>query len=306
MSPVGRPTPTSIASTVAPAWRANALIVDRPCAVGGEHRRGDVGRVGADRARPRRRRGRRRRSARPGRVDPRASVRCQPATHVGELVEPAPARRSGAGCWPPARATAAAGAAVGPRAGRRAASCEPASSAARSHGSCEAQRPAGDEQQRRVGGRGPALVDPAEQVAVAPAELGLGVHAEADLVADDDGRRRARGGCRRSGVGGRRRRSSASSSPRCMQVADPQREAVDDHERVAGDRASAPARSSGSSIVGHAAAARRGGGRCAAARSSSTGDRRARGDEHDVAVVRVGRSRRRARSCRCARRRAAR
>ena len=31
MSPVGRAMPTSMASTVAPAWRANALIVERPC-----------------------------------------------------------------------------------------------------------------------------------------------------------------------------------------------------------------------------------------------------------------------------------
>ena len=31
MSAVGRPIPTSTASTVAPAWRAKALIVERPC-----------------------------------------------------------------------------------------------------------------------------------------------------------------------------------------------------------------------------------------------------------------------------------
>ena len=42
ISPVGRPTPTSIASTVAPATAANALTVDLPAAVGGEHRSSHV------------------------------------------------------------------------------------------------------------------------------------------------------------------------------------------------------------------------------------------------------------------------
>ena len=73
-------------------------------AEGGEHRRGDGGRVGADLGRARRRRGRRRRSARPVGRPAGVGLRCQPATHVRRSRRAAQARRSGAGCWPPARA----------------------------------------------------------------------------------------------------------------------------------------------------------------------------------------------------------
>ncbi len=93
MSPVGRPTPTSTARTVAPAWRANALDRRTSSAERLEHRRGDRRRVGAHLARPRRRRGRRRRSARPAARLRGRSVRCQPATHSASSSKRASAPR---------------------------------------------------------------------------------------------------------------------------------------------------------------------------------------------------------------------
>ena len=186
----------------------------------GEHRLGDAGRVGADL-------GRRGDAVvggedQPGRSgDLRERVAMPAGDPFGDLVEPAQARRSGARCWPPARAPRRLRQrrVAGGRRGRRAASssgrrcrCRRAH-ASTARGSWSDERATGDEQHGPVGGRGPDLVDPAEHVAVVPPDVGLGVDAEADLVGDDDRRRRARRGGRRR-VSRAAATTTSSASPR--------------------------------------------------------------------------------------------
>ena len=127
----------------------------------------------------------------------------------------------------------------------------------------------------RVGGRGPALVDPAEQVAVAPAELGLGCTPRPTSLRDDDGRAH----------GGRRPTSATSRGGRLdgvvvvaavQQVARP---TASGSRRSRGRRRRRRGRRRGRAAPRSSAtpAARRGGGRC-----GRTGRRRsstAGGDE---------------------------
>ena len=116
-----------------------------------------------------------------------------------------------------------------------------------------------------VGGRRPALVDAAEDVAVAPPELGLRMHAQTDLVADDNGGHRVRS--RSAAVSAAVASMAASSSPRCSRLFT-QSVRQSTIARSLATSASAAARSSGSSIVGHGGRSRDG-GRCARTRSPS-------------------------------------
>ncbi len=157
----------------------------------GEHRFGDARRVGADL-------GRRGDAMVGGEDQPGGSGDLRervamPAGHpFGDLVEPARARRSGAGCWPPARARRRLRQrrdAEGRRGRRATTSCagrRGSWASSREHRArvVERQRATGDEQQRTFGGRGPDLVDASEHVAELPAHVGRRVHAETDLVGD--------------------------------------------------------------------------------------------------------------------------
>ena len=162
------PTPTSIVVERRPDRSRQRADRRLALAAGREHRRRDRGRVGADAAaagdavvagehEP------------GGRVDPRRRG-ALPRRHVhGDVVEARQRARSGGGCRrrvpaPRRRRRRPA------RAGARSASSQPAHRSS-SCGSCRGKRPPGDHQQRAVGGRDPALVDPPEHVAVAACEL---------------------------------------------------------------------------------------------------------------------------------------
>ena len=199
------PTPTSIASTVAPAMAANALIVDVPARYAASIAAvTSVGYLLTTAA-----------AATPwsaAKISPAgrltAASRCAlPAGDPrGDLVEPAPARRRAAGCRPPARDR-------GRRPPRRVAAVDERASsrsrrrlAAPSHGSSRrSARPATSSSVRSARG-GPRSGSPrrARRGSARPS-VGLGCTPMPDLVADDDVGPARRGGERR-----RRRRRRAS------------------------------------------------------------------------------------------------
>ena len=212
MSPVGWPTPTSIAVDLGAGDAGERVDRRAALAVGGEHRLGHARRVGADL--------RRRGDAvvggedQSGRLSHGGRGRCvasPPPTRRSRRARPA--HRSVAGCRPRGRA---------PRRGR---SRRPAAERRVDRGGVssrcgsglvvddggvvEAEGPAGDEEVRVLRVGGPALVHRAEDVAVPAPERGVGVHAEADLVRDDDDGVGSRGaapcGGRRGGRRSRRR-----------------------------------------------------------------------------------------------------
>ena len=152
MSPVGRPMPTSTAVDGGAGQPGERVDRRPPLLVGGEHRRGDLGRVRADRLG--------RGHAVIGGEDQRRpvggsagrSVRCQPGHPRRDLVEPGQRTARAAGSRPPARARRPRPPRRG-RAGRRGRSC---SHVGRQEAPriVEPERPPGDEQQRTVGAGG--------------------------------------------------------------------------------------------------------------------------------------------------------